>query len=362
MEFPEPVVYEQPIRGGLGDMSIVGLPGLERMQLAVDGRWPPPPIHHLTGLRPTEISEGTSVFTMPATGWWQSSAGVFLGGTLAFLADAPLGGAVITALGPGKVVATSELSMNYLRPATVSSGILSGYARIAHIGRSLGLSDVRIEDERGQTLALGSSRLFIFDYGEVDPPSHGFATDEPRKYSTEDPFLRSAPGDLIPTEAIAVIGGLDFWNKILHGEWQPPPLHYLTGFSPQEVAEGAMTFTMPASGWMMSPAAIIYGGATAMFADMALTGVVATIAPAGTAYATLDLKVHFLRRVQTDGRLLTARAKVVHHGRSFAVATVEIIDADGKRVAVGTGSSMLLPGRMLDLSHPVIPEEEVAEE
>ncbi|MEO7804052.1 MAG: PaaI family thioesterase [Actinomycetota bacterium] len=358
----EPVVYEHPVRGGLGDPSILGLNGLDRMRLALERKWVPPPTYHLTGLQPTQVGEGTATFTMPATRWWQSAAGVFLGGTLAFLADAPLGCAVITALGPGKVLATSELSMNYLRPATISSGLLTGHSRVAHIGRSLGLSDVRIEDSRGQTLALGSSRLFIIDLGDIDPPPDVTAVYEPPTFATPDPYLRDAPGDLIPGEDIASISGLEFWNNFLQGQWQPPPLYYLTGFQPQEVSEGAMTFTMPASGWMMSPAAIIYGGATAMFADMALTGVVATIAPAGTAYATLDLKVHFLRRVQTDGRILTARARVIHHGRSFAVSTVEIIDADGKRVATATGSSMLLPGRMLDLTHPVIPEEEAAQE
>jgi uncharacterized protein (TIGR00369 family) len=58
--------------------------------------------------------------------------------------------------------------------------------------------------------------------------------------------------------------------------------------------------------------------------------------------ASVDIKVNFLRPVAGDGSRLEARAKVVHRGRSLTVGTVEILGADGRPVALATGSAALL--------------------
>src|SRR5207302_6695145 len=88
----------------------LGMSGLELMRAARDRRLPEPPISTLTGLRPTDVGLGKTTFAMPASPWWQSGAGVFLAGTLAFVADAPLGCAILTSAPPGTAVSTSELS------------------------------------------------------------------------------------------------------------------------------------------------------------------------------------------------------------------------------------------------------------
>jgi uncharacterized protein (TIGR00369 family) len=87
-----------------------------------------------------------------------------------------------------------------------------------------------------------------------------------------------------------------------------------------------------------------------------------TTVDAGTSYATLDLKVNFLRPVVPDGRQLEARASVVHRGRSIAVATVEILTADGKTAALATSSTMILPGRPWRPGEPTAPIDEAPDE
>jgi len=62
-------------------------------------------------------------------------------------------------------------------------------------------------------------------------------------------------------------------------------------------------------------------------------------------FGTLDLKMNFLRPVSPDGRHLIARASVEQRGRTIAVSTARIDDADGKRVAMATGSAMISEGR-----------------
>ena len=86
-----------------------------------------------------------------------------------------------------------------------------------------------------------------------------------------------------------------------------------------------------------------------MLADLALLLAVQTTTAPGVAIAGLDLKANFPRPVPPDGRDLTARAEVVHRGRSIAIAGAEVTNAEGKRVLLATGSVMYLPGRPASL-------------
>ena len=104
---------------------------------------------------------------------------------------------------------------------------------------------------------------------------------------------------------------------------------------------------MPAHEWLCAPEARVYGGVTAYLAHDSMAVAVQTTLPKGTAYATLDLTVNFVRPIPADGRELRARARVFHRGRTFAVAGTEIVNADGKTVATASSSSMVLPGRSL---------------
>jgi uncharacterized protein (TIGR00369 family) len=85
-------------------------------------------------------------------------------------------------------------------------------------------------------------------------------------------------------------------------------------------------------------------------AETALGAAIQTTLPAKTAVAPIDLKVNYLRPLGSDGREATARGTVVHAGRRIAVAHAEVHDADGKHVALATGSAMILPGRAASLA------------
>jgi uncharacterized protein (TIGR00369 family) len=116
-----------------------------------------------------------------------------------------------------------------------------------------------------------------------------------------------------------------------------------------EAEEGRTTLTMKASDWLNSPTGMVQGGATAMAADGALATAVLTTIPKSTAFAPLDIKTNFLRPVAGDGRDLTINARVQHRGRSLAVAEAEVVNADGKRVMLASGTSQILPDRPVSL-------------
>jgi uncharacterized protein (TIGR00369 family) len=141
------------------------------------------------------------------------------------------------------------------------------------------------------------------------------------------------------------MSGLEILQAQLAGDLGHPPLHFLTGVRPTEVAFGEATFALPCHEWLCSPLGTVEGGTIAMLADCALVSAIQTTAPPGAALAAMDLKVNFLRPVRPDGRDLRARGRVRHAGRTIAVAEAEVVNSDGKPVALATGSAMLLAGR-----------------
>jgi uncharacterized protein (TIGR00369 family) len=337
---------------------VLGLPGLDRMRAVLDGKLPPPPIHYLSGLSPVEAGPGTATFAMPATGWFLTPTGVFSPGVMAWVADAPLGSAISTGLAPGRILVTSDLSMNFLRPASPASERLVARARLIHAGRSLGLSEVTVEDGRGRLLGHGTSRCFLFDAMSPPPEPPRELSWTPPRYETPDPYQRPPAGDVLPQRVWDTMSGIEVMRSLIEGRLPPPPVYYLLGGRFVEASEGAAVFAAPATEWLASPARAVYGGAVAAIADIALAGAVQTTVPAGTAFSPLDLKVNFLRPVYPDGTDLTARAAVIHRGRSLAVASAEVASAEGKVVAVATGSTVVLPGRPWAVARPLVAEEE----
>jgi uncharacterized protein (TIGR00369 family) len=337
------VIWQEEPRGDFPDPSkFFGLTGVEQMRTFLTLGGPRPPISYLTGMRPTEVGVGSSVFVMPVTKWLLSPQGLLSIGVVALVADASLGCAVQTTLPAATPYTTAELSLNMLRPLTADD-VLTARGRIVHGGKSVALSEVFVTDSVGRLIAHGSSRCYIlptFDPAP-DPPDDLTPWEEP-EYPTPHPYERPADGGVLSHEVWATHSGLEIMKKHLADELPRPPLHYLTGLRPVAAEEGSATFVLPATLWLCPPHGQVLGGAVAMVADAAIAAAVQTTVPAGGGYASLDLKVYFTRPVPADGQDLTAEARVVNRGRKVAVATSEVTNAAGKRVAVASGSVLLV--------------------
>jgi uncharacterized protein (TIGR00369 family) len=347
----EPRIWEEEPRGGYYDPALFGLSGLEVLRSMLRGHSPRPPLYHLTGVRAAEFGEGTAGFTMPATSWVVNSTGLISAGVLAVMADGALGCAIQTALPPATPYTTAELSITMLRPAR-PGGTLDAGGQLIHLGRGVALSEAFILDPADDALvAHTTSRCSIFP--PLDPPPvvpDELPVVEPPDYPTPDPYLREpVAGEVLDQAVFEERSGLEVLRAQIAGELPPPPIHYLTGLNLTEAGEGEATFTLPMTVWLCPPLPRVQGGFIAMLADAALQGALFSAVPAGTALAGLDLKVNYLRPVEPDGSELVARGRIVHAGRKIAIGTAEVVNAEGKPVALATGSAMHLPGRRADL-------------
>ena len=343
-------VWREESRGGYPDPRLLALSGFERLEAFRHHRAPLPPLRALTGAMPTTFGAGTADATMPASGWLVNPAGVIGGGVLAIVADIAFGCAVQTELAPATSYTTAELSLTFLRPVHPGPTIVASGQAI-HVGRTVGLSEVfLLEKGSDRLLAHGTSRLAIMPPREELPESPFDLPKIVREVSpTPDPYLREPAGSPLPQETWDQLDGIDVMRGQISGELPQPPIRRLTGLRPVEVGDGTATMVLPLTRWLTSPAGTVQGGMTAMLADAAMMSAATTTAPRGTAVAGLDLKVNFLRPVFADGSELVARAEVIHRGRTIAITSAEVTNAEGKRVAIATASAMYLPDRRASL-------------
>ena len=339
-------VWREPVRGGHPDPSLGGLSGFEMLRAQLSGdHFPRPPLAHLTGLRIVEVGLGSAVFELPLTRWLLSPQGAISVGPLTLAADAALALAVLSTLPPATRVTTSELSLRVLAPARPEGHVIARGSLI-HTRRTIALSEAAMTDEHGRMLAHGTSLCFIVSSdGGVEATANG-APPEPAPYETPDPWQREPEGEVIDQEVWDRLSGLEVLERMLAGDLPKPPIHHLIGIEARAAADGEVTFALPATRWLCAPPpGRLQGGTVALLAETALSSAIQTTLPAGTALAPVDLKVNYLRPAAADGRELLAHGKVMHRGRRIAVATSEVLDADGRLVALATGSAMVLPGR-----------------
>jgi uncharacterized protein (TIGR00369 family) len=345
-----PESWEEPVRGGSLPREVFGLPGIAQLRSLLTGRVAPPPIAHLVGMRLTEVGIGSASFIMPITGWLQTPQGIATGGEVAILADGALGCAIQSVLPAATGYTTTELSINLVRPVP-RDGHLVARGRLVHGGRSLALSEVFVTDDTGRLIAHGTSRCVIFPPATtVSPPPAETPVAPAEDTGWVPPYQRPVQGAVLDQEIWQERSGLEVLRAHIAGELPPPPISHLIGAVVVAADEGSCAFSMPASGWLISPLGMVEGGVTACLADFALASAVQTTVKAGTAFAPTDLRVQFIRPVPPDGKALTAAARVIHRGRSLAVARAEVTNQDGKLVALASGSALILPGRRADLS------------
>jgi uncharacterized protein (TIGR00369 family) len=347
------MIWQEPAKGGYPDRSFLALPGIERMSAGRRGRIPYSPMGYLTELQMTEASRGHSTFTMPASPWFANSSGLISGGVLAVIGDAALGSVVHSDVGPGQGMTTAELSMSFLRPVVPKPGaVVTGSGQLIHRGRSLGISEAFLLDDDDQLISHGTTRCTVFPPVDPlpDPPDEvGVLDEEPPGSDPNDPLRREVEGEVLSQGEFESRSGIETLRALISGELPRPPIHHLTGLRLAEVEEGQAVAALPCSTWLSSSAGTIQGGFTAMLAESAMTSAAFSTAPADTAVATLDFKVNYLRPVFPYGNEMTARARILHRGRTLVVAAAELTNAEGKKVALATGSSMYLPGRPANL-------------
>lgn len=132
---------------------------IEFIRAVQRGEAPMPPIATLLQMRMTQIEEGRAVMQMPVDGRYANPIGTLHGGIICDLADAAMGMAFATTCDESDSYVTVELKCNYLRP--VWEGLLTATAWVVSRGKTMGLAECDVRDDRNRLIAKLSSTLTV---------------------------------------------------------------------------------------------------------------------------------------------------------------------------------------------------------
>jgi uncharacterized protein (TIGR00369 family) len=138
------------------------------------------------------------------------------------------------------------------------------------------------------------------------------------------------------------LSGLDYLNKLIAGELPPPPFAKLLNFTLLEIAEGRAVFACEPAEYHYNPIGLVHGGLAATLLDSAMGCAVHSTLPAGVGYTTLEIKVNFIRAMSAETGVVRCEANVVHAGNKTATAEGKVLDANGRLIAHGTTTCLIL--------------------
>jgi uncharacterized protein (TIGR00369 family) len=157
-----------------------------------------------------------------------------------------------------------------------------------------------------------------------------------RTFSWQDP--------LASAQVARTHKGIDFLRKIIARELPQPPIAHTLDYQLLEVEEGRAVFGIQPKEMHYNPIGMVHGGIPCTLLDSAMGCAVHSTLPAGTGYTTLELKVNIVKAIGKDTGLLRAEGRLVHAGRSTAVAEGRLVDEAGKLYAHATTTCMILRG------------------
>lgn len=155
-----------------------------------------------------------------------------------------------------------------------------------------------------------------------------------RHVTWEDPLASSG--------ALREMSGLEAIQAVRDGRVSPPPIARLMNFTIAEVDEGRVVFEGYPGEEHYNPIAVVHGGFALTLFDSAMGCAVHTTLPKGVGYTTTDVQVRFIRAITKDTGPVRCEAKVVHVGRSTAVAEAKLMDRDGRILGTGTTACAIL--------------------
>ena len=137
--------------------------------------------------------------------------------------------------------------------------------------------------------------------------------------------------------------GLDLLRAMIAGELPAPPISRAMGIMLVEVEKGRAVFEGRPGPHLFNPLGGIHGGFALTMIDSAAGCAVHTELHAGVGYTTVETKANFVRPVPAEG-VVRCEGRVLSRGRQIATAEAHLRAADGKLLAHGT-STLIILGR-----------------
>ena len=152
------------------------------------------------------------------------------------------------------------------------------------------------------------------------------------------------PG-VIAREDFATMTGLEILQAMVEGRVIGPRISATMGFRLAEIERGRAVFEGTPGEHLLNPLGAVHGGYALTLIDSACGCAVHSELDAGVGYTTVETKVNFTRPIDPNGAPVRCEGRVLSRGRQIATAEAYLRSAEGKLLAHGTSTLIILGAR-----------------
>ena len=143
-------------------------------------------------------------------------------------------------------------------------------------------------------------------------------------------------------EELAGKTGRQMLEAMLAGELPAPPIAKTLGFRLVEIGDRTAIFEGDPGPHLLNPLGGVHGGWAMTLIDSATGCALHTMLPAGVGYSTIETKVNMTRPIRAEEGTVRCEGRVVTQGRQIATAEARLLSGDGKVLAHGTSTLIIL--------------------
>ena len=147
---------------------------------------------------------------------------------------------------------------------------------------------------------------------------------------------------VVPAKTAKTMTGMQLLAAIVEGTLPAPPIQQTLDFRLVEVARGYTAFAGSPKVEYYNPLGTVHGGYTAALLDSCMACAIHSTLDVGYSYATLEIKINYVRPITFDTGELRAEGKVVNSGKRISTAEGRLYDAARKLYAHGTTTCLIL--------------------
>jgi len=142
--------------------------------------------------------------------------------------------------------------------------------------------------------------------------------------------------------ALKELGGLEFLQRVARGELPNLAIGTPLNFALASVEKGHVTFSGIPDASHYNFIETVHGGYAATLLDTAMACAILSTLPPGQTFTTLEFKINFVRGMTHETGRVAAEGNIIHAGKRIATADGRLVDRNGKLLAHGSTTCMVL--------------------
>jgi uncharacterized protein (TIGR00369 family) len=146
-------------------------------------------------------------------------------------------------------------------------------------------------------------------------------------------------------EAMGRMPGRDLLQAVIDGRIPPATIGQTLSFDLVEVGDGVAIFEGVTGPHILNPQGMVHGGWALTLVDSATGCAAHSTLPAGVGYTSISTQTNFTRPITATTGRVRCEGRVINAGRQIITAEATVKDAEGRLLAHGQSTIMVLQPR-----------------